>query len=106
MICLIPIILILALNGASTIVSINTPDNPTEIEIRNSHNVIVKDNEILELDLIRDDFIIINIFPEITKNKNINKPEVTANSIGEVELKRIDNTNRYQTIPKRQDMLS
>ncbi len=100
-ICLIPIILILALNGASTIVSINTPDNPTEIEIRNSHNVIVKDNEILELDLIRDDFIIINIFPEITKNKNINKPEVTANSIGEVELKRIDNTNRYQTIPKK-----
>ena len=100
-ICLIPIILILALNGASTIVSINTPDNPTEIEIRNSHNVIVKDGEVLELDLIRNDFIIINIFPEITKNKNINKPEVTANSIGEVELKRIDNTNRYQAIPKK-----
>ena len=100
-ILLIPVILILALNGANTIVAINTPDNPTKIEIRDKNNVIVKDGEVLELDLIRDDdFIIINIFPEITKNKNINKPEVTSNSTGELELKRIGNTNRYQIIPK------
>ena len=67
-ILLIPVILILALNGASTIVAINTPDNPTKIEIRDKNNVIIKDGEVLELDLIRDDdFIIINIFPEINQ---------------------------------------
>ncbi|HHX49091.1 MAG TPA: hypothetical protein GX709_01675 [Clostridiales bacterium] len=101
-ICLIPIILILALNGASTIVAINTPDNPTEIEIRNHNNRLVTDREALEVELTNDEsFIIINIFPEITKNKNINKPILNSNSTGEVALEKIKDTNRYRVIPKK-----
>ncbi|HHX49090.1 MAG TPA: hypothetical protein GX709_01670 [Clostridiales bacterium] len=101
-ICLIPIILILALNGASSIVAINTPDNPTKIEIRDQNNKLISDSDVLEIELTnQDSFIIINIYPEITKNKNINPPELTHNSTGEVTLEKIEDTNRYRVLPQK-----
>lgn len=101
-ICLIPILLILALNGASALVAIRTPDNPTQIEVRDKYNKVIGADDVVELDLSHDDdFIIINIYPEITKNKKINSPEIVKGSAGELRLEHIKGTNRYAIVPLR-----
>lgn len=101
-ICFIPLVLVLALNGAAKAVAIRTPDNPNIIEIRNEQNRIIKEDDVITLDLFDlEKFIIIKILPEMTKNKNIAQPEILADSNGDIAIEQIENTNRYKLIPKR-----
>ena len=98
---LIPVVVVIALNATSTIITLTTPDNPTGIEIRDSMNNVVEDGGIVKVD-IRDteEFVIINVLPSMTKDNSINVPEVVSGD-GKVELERVEGTNRYRLIPSK-----
>ena len=98
---LIPVVVVIALNATSTIITLSTPDNPTGIEIRDSMNNVVKDGDIVKVDIKdTEEFVIINVLPTMTKDNSINVPEVISGD-GQVELERIDDTNRYKLIPSK-----
>ena len=98
---LIPVVVVIALNATSTIITLTTPDNPTGIEIRDSMNNVVEDGGIVKVD-IRDteEFVIINVLPSMTKDNSINVPEVVSGD-GKVELERVEGSNRYRLIPSK-----
>lgn len=98
---LIPVVVVIALNATSTIITLSTPDNPTGIEIRDSMNNVVKDGDIVKVDIKdTEEFVIIDVLPTMTKDNSINVPEVISGD-GQVELERINDTNRYKLIPSK-----
>jgi len=102
MIVLIPIIVAIALTATSRVIAITTPDNPFGIEIRDSNNKVIERNDIINVDI--DDlnaFIIVDVLPLMTKNSKINPPKIEEGSIGDVEIVRRGDTNRYSVIPKK-----
>ncbi len=103
LILIIPIILILALNTASVVIAVRTPDNPTEIEVRSRFNKIIRDNEVIEVSIDdENNFLIINIFPEITREKGLIVETIASSKVGEILIEKIENTeNRYSLIPKK-----
>ncbi|HQC54507.1 MAG TPA: hypothetical protein PKX91_02145 [Clostridia bacterium] len=101
-IILIPIIVTIALTATSRVISITTPDNPFGIEIRNSNNKIIGKDDIITIDINDlNSFIIVDVLPLMTKNSNINTPEIEEGSVGDVEIVRRGDTNRYSVIPKK-----
>ena len=101
-IILIPIIVTVALTATSRVISIVTPDNPFGIEIRDSDNKVIGRDDIINVDINDlDAFIIVDVLPLMTKNANINPPEIEEGSIGDVEISQRENTNRYSVIPKK-----
>jgi len=102
MIILIPIIVTMALTATSRVIAITTPDNPFGIEIRDSNNKVIDKNDIINIDINDlNAFIIVDVLPLMTKNSNINPPEIEEGSIGDVEIVRRGDTNRYSVIPKK-----
>jgi hypothetical protein len=92
----------MALTATSRVISITTPDNPFGIEIRDSNNKVIGKDDIINVDI--DDlnaFIIIDVLPLMTKNSNINPPKIEEGSVGDVEIVRRGDTNRYSVIPKK-----
>lgn len=101
-IILIPIIVTVALNATGRFISIITPDNPTDIEIRSSLNEVIGKDDVIGVD-INDvgEFIMVDVLPLMTKEDGINEPEKDENSVGDIELERLAGTNKYFVIPKR-----
>lgn len=101
-IILIPIIVTVALNATGRFISMITPDNPTDIEIRSSLNQVIEKDDIIRVD-IKDtnEFIMVDILPLMTKEDGINEPEKEENNVGDVDLVRQEGTNKYFVIPKK-----
>lgn len=97
---LIPIIVVFALSATSTILSLATPDNPTDIQIRDSFNKVVDRDAVIDLDFkSEDEYIMVDVLPLMTKEDGINEPEADENNTGEVKLVQILGTNKYQILP-------
>lgn len=103
LILIIPIILILALNTASAIVAVRTPDNPTEIEVRDKYNKVIRESQVIEVSIDDDEnFLIIHILPQITRQKDITVEVIKVSQVGEVLLEKIEGADdRYKIIPKK-----
>lgn len=96
----IPIIVVFALSATSNILSMATPDNPTDIMIRDSFNEVVERDSIINLDVkTQNEFIMVDILPFMTKEDGINELEFDENNSGEVKLELIPGTNKYRVIP-------
>lgn len=99
---LIPIVVVIALSATGAIISLTTPVNPEEIVIKDSDNVEIEKNAIIKIDSRNyDEFIIIDVLPQITQDKSITYERVEEAGEGEVSLERIGESNRYQIIPKK-----
>ena len=69
---LIPIVVVIALSATGAIISLTTPVNPEEIVIKDSDNVEIEKNAIIKIDSRNyDEFIIIDVLPQITQDKSI-----------------------------------
>lgn len=102
-ICIIPIVVVLALSVTSDIILMATPVNPSEMQLRNSDNEIIEDNAILKVDISEtDEFIIVDIFPTMTPDKSIVYEREEEYGSGKAELEKVEgSSNRYSIVPVR-----
>ena len=99
---LIPIVVVIALSATGAIISLTTPVNPEDIVIKDSDNVEIEKNAIIKIDSRNyDEFIIIDVLPQITQDKSITYERVEEAGEGEVSLERMGESNRYQIIPEK-----
>ncbi|MBQ4073031.1 MAG: Ig-like domain-containing protein [Clostridia bacterium] len=99
---IIPIVVVVALSATGAIISLTTPVNPAEMVIKNSDNVEIDRNTIIKVDSRNyDEFIIIDVLPNIAQDKAIEYERVEEAGQGEIELEQIGATNRYSIIPKK-----
>lgn len=99
-ILIIPIIVVLALNATGAIISSATPVNPTGIVVRNSENEELGKGDYIKVDIDnQNEFIIVDVLPTITQNKEISYERDEDAGEGEIELEKIEGTNRYAIIP-------
>lgn len=100
---LVPIILILTLNTASVFVAVRTPGNLEEIEVRNRYNKVIEDFEVIEVSIDDDaNFLIINVFPKIAKDKDLVFTPIEVSKVGDILIEKIEDAeNRYRLIPKK-----
>lgn len=99
----IPIVVVLALSVTSTIIVMTTPVNPTGMELRDSSNKVIERDDIIKVD-IRDteEFIIVNILPNMTPSKDIIYERDEEAGDGAVSLEKVEgSTNRYKLIPQK-----
>ena len=100
---IIPIVVVLALSVTSTIIVMTTPVNPTGMELRDSSNRVLERDDIVKVD-IRDteEFIIVNILPNMTPSKEITYERDEEAGDGVVSLEKVEgSTNRYRLIPQK-----
>ena len=95
-ICIIPIVVVLALSVTSNIILLTTPVNPDSIVVKNSRNEVIGAGELITVDKDTEDFLIIEIYPSITPDKSIVQERDEGAGQGEVELVPIEGTNRYR----------
>ena len=100
-ICIIPIVVVLALSVTSDIILMATPVNPSEMQIRNSNNEIIGSNDIVKVDISdADEFIIVDIYPTMTPDKSITYEREDGYGQGRVELVKVEGSdNRYTLRP-------
>ncbi len=100
-ICIIPIVVVLALSVTSNIILMATPVNPSEMQIRNSNNEIIGSNDIVKVDISdADEFIIVDIYPTMTPDKSITYEREDDYGQGRVELVKVEGSNnRYSLRP-------
>ena len=70
-ICIIPIVVVLALSVTSNIILLTTPVNPESIVVKNSRNEVIGQGELITVDKDTEDFLIVEIYPNITPDKSI-----------------------------------
>ena len=95
-ICIIPIVVVLALSVTSNIILLTTPVNPESIVVKNSRNEVIEPGELITVDKDTEDFLIVEIYPSITPDKSIIQERDPGAGDGEVELVPIEGTNRYR----------
>lgn len=102
-ICIIPIVVVLALSVTSDIILLTTPVNPSDMQLRNSNNEIIGDNDVLKVDIgDTGEFIIVDIFPTMTPDKSITYEREDDYGQGIVELEKMESSdNRYELKPVR-----
>ena len=100
-ICIIPIVVVLALSVTSDIILMATPVNPSGMQIRNSNNEIIADDDIVKVDISDgDEFIIVDIYPSMTPDKSITYEREDDYGQGRVELVKVEGSNnRYSLRP-------
>ncbi len=99
---LIPIVVVIALSATGAIIGLTTPVNPQEIVVKNSDNEEIKRGDVIKIDSKNfNEFIIIDILPQITQNKGITYERVEEAGDGEIELEKMGESNRYSLIPKK-----
>ena len=96
-ICIIPVIVVLALSATSDIILRFAPVNPESIVIRDSSNNIIEDGTLIMASTDSEDYLIIEIYPTITPDKNIVTDEVKG-ATASVELVRQGESNRYTIV--------
>ena len=99
---IIPIVVVVALSVTGTIIGITTPVNPSEMVIKSSDNVEIGRSDYVKVDVQNfEEFIIIDVLPAITQDKEITYERVEGVGEGEVELEKMGESNRYSIIPKK-----
>ena len=96
-ICIIPVIVVLALSATSDIILRFAPVNPESIVIKDSSNNIIEDGTLIMASTDSEDYLIIEIYPTITPDKNIVTEEVEG-ATASVELVRQGESNRYTIV--------
>ena len=95
-ICIIPIVAVLALSVTSNIILLTTPVNPESIVVKNSRNEEIAAGELITVDINTEDFLIIEVYPSMTPDKSILQERDEGAGSGSVELVPIEGTNRYR----------
>lgn len=99
-ILIIPIIVVLALNATGAIISNTTPVNPSGVVVRNSENEELGKGDYIKVDIDNtNEFIVVDVLPTITQNKEISYERDEDAGEGEIRLEKIGDTNRYAIIP-------
>lgn len=99
---LIPIVVVIALSATGAIIGMTTPVNPQGIVVKNSDNEEIERADVIKIDSKNfNEFIIIDVLPQITQNKGITYERVEEAGEGEIELERMGESNRYSLIPKK-----
>ena len=101
-ICIIPVVVVLALSVTGTLILSATSPNPSDMEIKNSENVELEDGALVEIDVNdADDFLIIDVLPSFVQDKEIAYEDSSEEGMtGKVELvKRDGSQNRYTIVP-------
>jgi hypothetical protein len=99
---IIPIIIVLAISATGKIIALKNPLNASRMELRNSNNEVIVPNvnDTFYVDATDDtQFIIAELFPLITDQRIIYKVNEEIPNAGDVDLVRIDETNRYRFVP-------
>ncbi|MBO7178473.1 MAG: hypothetical protein J6V69_05170 [Clostridia bacterium] len=97
---LIPIVVVIALSATGAIISLTTPVNPMDMVIKDSDNVEIERGVPIKVDSKNfDEFIIIDVLPAITQDKDVTYEIVEEAGEGRVELERMGESNRYSIIP-------
>lgn len=100
-ILLIPVIVVITLSATSSIIASSVTVMPKYIQIKNSDNTET-DSSPITVDINeKDAFIIINVYPEIVADDNINYTfDDIENATGNLDLYRVGESNRYRIEPK------
>lgn len=98
---LIPVIIVMAIVASGAIVTLSgTPVNPSDMSVKNNANEVLSSSDILHVDYNGDgEIIIIDVFPTITQNKEVEFEKVASAGAGAVKFTRIDETNKYKVTP-------
>ncbi len=97
---IIPIVVVIALSATGAIIGMATPVNPEDMVIKDSNNVEIDKNAIIKIDSKNfDEFLIIDVLPQITQNKVVTYERIEEAGDGEVYLEQIGETNRYAITP-------
>lgn len=75
-ICIIPIIVVLALSATSDIILNFAPVNPESIVVKDSSNNEIDTDALIMASTDTNDFLIIDIYPTITPDKSITYEQV------------------------------
>ena len=96
-ICIIPIIVVLALSATSDIILNFAPVNPESIVVKDSSNNEIDTDALIMASTDTNDFLIIDIYPTITPDKSITYEQVGGGTAS-VELEQQGDSNRYDII--------
>lgn len=101
-ICIIPVIVVLALSVTSDIILQVTAANPDRLEIRRFDDSVVEDGATIEIDISNfEDYLVIDVLPGMVQNKEITwRLTEEEGMTGEVELEKMEgSSNRYWIVP-------
>ena len=96
-ICIIPIIVVLALSATSDIILNFAPVNPESIVVKDSSNNEIDADALIMASTDTNDFLIIDIYPTITPDKSITYEQVGGGTAS-IELEQQGDSNRYDII--------
>ena len=96
-ICIIPIIVVLALSATSDIILNFAPVNPESIVVKDSSNNEIDTDALIMASTDTNDFLIIDIYPTITPDKSITYEQVVGGTAS-IELEQQGDSNRYDII--------
>ena len=96
-ICIIPIIVVLALSATSDIILNFAPVNPESIVVKDSSNNEIDTDALIMASTDTNDFLIIDIYPTITPDKSITYEQVVGGTAS-IELEQQGESNRYDII--------
>ena len=96
-ICIIPIIVVLALSATSDIILNFAPVNPESIVVKDSSNNEIDTDALIMASTDTNDFLIIDIYPTITPDKSITYEQVGGGTAS-IELEQQGDSNRYDII--------
>lgn len=103
-ICIIPVIVVLALSVTGNLILSATSPNPSDMVIKDSTNQELEDGALVEVDINEtEEFLIIEILPSFVRDKEVVCEDSSEEGMtGEVELvKREGSQDRYSIVPVR-----
>ena len=91
-ICIIPVIVVLALSVTSSLILSATSPNASDLIIKNSSNVELDSDEVVDIDVAEtDEFLVIEILPSFVRDKEIVYEDASEEGMsGRVELEKRD----------------
>ena len=101
-ICIIPVIVVLALSVTSSLILSATSPNASDLIIKNSSNVELGSDEVVDIDVAEtDEFLVIEILPSFVRDKEIVYEDASEEGMsGRVELEKRDgSSDRYTIVP-------
>ena len=96
-ICIIPIIVVLALSATSDIILRFAPVNPESIVVKDSSNREIEEGSLIMASTDSNDYLIIEIYPAITPDKSITYEQVEG-STASIELVQQGDSDRYDIV--------
>lgn len=98
---IIPIIVMIAITAATSIIATVTSPLPDEILLYNMEGVLLKDGDIVELEITDEDsYVIAEILPVLVKDDSVDFTLDEESGDGRLSFVRREKSNRYTLIPK------